>query len=156
MKDAKFVELSFDWPLKASLNDFLNFQWFWVHILFFGSVTLLSTLPKIPQFHLISWYANFVETHSFCKVFCNSSETLRKLCVSIKFLLQEIRWNYGILCSVLPRRHTKSFQCQYDVVRCRVVSYQRLNDVVCLQRLKWQWVLSKYYQGSTVYTNQNC
>ena len=28
-----------------------------------------TTLRKIPKFHLISWYGNFVERHSFPKLF---------------------------------------------------------------------------------------
>ena len=31
--------------------------------------------------------------------FCDSSVAVQKLCVSTKFPYQEIRWNYGILCS---------------------------------------------------------
>ena len=44
------------------------------------------SLHKIQLFHLISWYGNFVENHSFRRV-------------STKFLLQQIRWNSGILCN---------------------------------------------------------
>ena len=49
---------------------------------------------------LISWWGNFKEMYSFHRVSGDSSETLRKLCISTKFSNQEIRWNYGILCSV--------------------------------------------------------
>ena len=58
------------------------------------------TLQKIPQFHLISWYGNFVERHSFRTVLCDSPETMRKLRLSKKLPYQEIRWNYSIFCSV--------------------------------------------------------
>ena len=34
---------------------------------------------------------------------------------------------------VLPRRHTTLFQLWYDVIQCRTTSYQRWNDVTCLQ-----------------------
>ena len=40
---------------------------------------------------------NFVKRSSFLKVSGDSSETMRKLCLSSKFPHQEIRWNYGIL-----------------------------------------------------------
>ena len=53
-------------------------------------------LRKIP-------YGNFVETHSFFRVFGETHETLRKLHVSTKFPPQEISWNVGILRSVLLR-----------------------------------------------------
>ena len=43
------------------------------------------------QFHLISWCGNFVE-RQFPQL-----ETMWKLCLSTKFLRQEIRWNYGTL-----------------------------------------------------------
>ena len=52
-------------------------------------------MRKIPYFHLISWCRNFVERHSFSIVSGESPETMRKLCLSAKFLHQEIRWNYG-------------------------------------------------------------
>ena len=45
----------------------------------------IFSLCKIPKYHLIFWYANFVENHS----------------LSTKFPHQKIRWNFGILCSVL-------------------------------------------------------
>ena len=58
------------------------------------------TLGKTPQFCLISWCGNFAEKHSFCIVSGDLSETMQKLCLSAKFPLKEIRWNYGILHSV--------------------------------------------------------
>ena len=53
-------------------------------------------LGKKPQFHLISWYGNFAERHSFRIISDDSPETIRKLCLSAKFPHQEIRWDYGI------------------------------------------------------------
>ena len=41
------------------------------------SKELWTTLPKIPNFHLISWYENFVERHKFRQLARNSAETLR-------------------------------------------------------------------------------
>ena len=38
-----------------------------------------------------------MERHSFRIVSGDSPKTLQKLCLSIKFIHQEIRWNYGIL-----------------------------------------------------------
>ena len=58
-----------------------------------------SALRKIPQFHLISWWGNFVERQSFRIVLGDSLKEMRKLCLSAKLLHQEIRWNYGILRS---------------------------------------------------------
>ena len=52
-------------------------------------------LHKIPKFHLILWYRNFVE--SFCRALGNSPKPMRKLCLSTKFPHQDIRWNFGIL-----------------------------------------------------------
>ena len=60
---------------------------------------LLETLRKIPWFHLISWCEKFMERHSFRIISGDSPKTMRKLCLSTKFPHQEIRWNYGILCS---------------------------------------------------------
>ena len=59
----------------------------------------LHSMCKIPKFHLISWCGNFVKTHSFRRVSGDSSETLQKLCIFTKYKNQEIRWNFGILCS---------------------------------------------------------
>ena len=42
-----------------------------------------QSLPKIPQFPLISWCGNFVEKHSFRIVSGDSPETLRKLMEAI-------------------------------------------------------------------------
>ena len=49
-------------------------------------------MHKIPKFHLISWYRNFVERHCFRRV-------STKLCLSTKFQHQENRWNFCIFCS---------------------------------------------------------
>ena len=51
---------------------------------------LRLSLRKIAQFHLISWCGNFVEKHSFLIVSGKSLETMRKLCLSAKFLHQEL------------------------------------------------------------------
>ena len=45
---------------------------------------------KIPNFHLISWYGNFVERHSFCIVLGDSPETYGN-CLPTKFPHQKIR-----------------------------------------------------------------
>ena len=50
-----------------------------------------ATLRKIPQLHLIPWNEKFVERHRFCIVSGDSSETLRNVCLSTKFLRQEVR-----------------------------------------------------------------
>ena len=44
---------------------------------------------KIPIFHVISWYWNFVEKPE-------SPKNLWTLCISTKFSREEISWNYGI------------------------------------------------------------
>ena len=40
-----------------------------------------------------------MERHSFCVISGESPETMRKLCLSLKFLHQEIRWNHGLFLS---------------------------------------------------------
>ena len=75
----------------------------WETDIFFEKQVLkkfLPTLSKILQFHLIPWCGNFVERHSLPIVLCDSPETMRKLRLSTKLPHQEIRWNYGIFCSV--------------------------------------------------------
>ena len=67
---------------------------------------LVSTLHKTPKFHLISLCGNFVERHSFQRVSTDSPKTLRKLCLSTKFLLQKIRWNEIILRSAANFLHS--------------------------------------------------
>ena len=42
-------------------------------------------------FHLISWFGNFAERHSFRIVLGDLPETMRKLCLSAKFSQQQIR-----------------------------------------------------------------
>ena len=39
---------------------------------------------------------------------------MRKLCVSAKFSYQEIRWNYGILCSVILVLFSNNFSYVFD------------------------------------------
>ena len=60
------------------------------------------TMNCFTQFlyNVTCWFGNFVESHSFRIVSGNSTETMRKVCLSTKFPHQEIRWNYGIFCSV--------------------------------------------------------
>ena len=41
-----------------------------------------------------------MERHSFRRISGYSPKTMRTLCPSLKFLHQEIKWNYGILRSV--------------------------------------------------------
>ena len=52
--------------------------------------TSVETLQKIPQFHLISWCGNFVERYSFGIVLGESPKTMRKLCLSTKFLHKKL------------------------------------------------------------------
>ena len=61
---------------------------------------LNQLLHKIPKFHLISCCGNFVERHSFHRVWGDSPETLRNLCLSTKFLHQEIRLNFSVFYAV--------------------------------------------------------
>ena len=58
------------------------------------------SLQKIPEFHLIFLCGNFVERHIFRIVSGKSLKTMWTLCLSTKFPLQEIKWNYGIFLSV--------------------------------------------------------
>ena len=48
---------------------------------------------------LVRVNGNFVERHSFRIVLGKSPKTVQKLCLSTKFVYQEISWNYGIFCS---------------------------------------------------------
>ena len=50
--------------------------------------TASTSLRQIPKFHLISFCGNFVERHSLRRGLGNLPETLRKLCLSTKFLHQ--------------------------------------------------------------------
>ena len=79
----------------------------WVHLLIAGSWIFLKllhiTLPKMPQFPLIFWCGNFVERHSFRIVLVSSPETMRRVCLSTKFLHQKISWNYDILGNEDPK-----------------------------------------------------
>ena len=59
--------------------------------------SIFVALRKIPQFHLISWYGNFVERHGFWIVSGHPPETMRKMYLSAKFPHQEIRWNKDTL-----------------------------------------------------------
>ena len=54
-------------------------------------VDVYCSLQKIPQFHLISWCGNFVESHIFRIVSGESPKPMRKLFLSTKFSHQEIR-----------------------------------------------------------------
>ena len=49
------------------------------------------------KFFLNSFFAEHLQATAS---FGESPKTMRKLCLSTKFLHQEIRWNYGILSSV--------------------------------------------------------
>ena len=71
---------------------------------------LYKTLRKMSLFHLIAWYGNFVERHSFRIVSGDSPETVWKLCLSAKYLYQEIRWNNGILRSERFSEELKNFE----------------------------------------------
>ena len=69
----------------------------------------IFTPCKLAKFHLISRSGNFVEKRSFLRV---SPETLWNLCLSAKYLHQEIRWNFGILHSV-----ASIFQSISEIIR---------------------------------------
>ena len=95
----------------------LYFNAFQLCSIFGISSILQHLLCKIPQFYLISCCGNFVERCSFRRASGKSSKTLQKLRLSKKFLLEEIRWNCGILhrdyrvfqehWSIGERRHEK-------------------------------------------------
>ena len=59
------------------------------------SLTLYPELRKILKFHLISSCRSFVETRKF-----DLAKIPLKMGISTILPHQEIRWNYGILCSV--------------------------------------------------------
>ena len=60
---------------------------------------LIQTMHKMPKFHLISWYGNFVERNSFRGASRDLPKTLPKLCLSTKFPYQGIKWHFGNLSS---------------------------------------------------------
>ena len=64
----------------------------------------LKHTAQKQKFHLISWCINFLERHSFRRVSGYLPEILRKLCLSIIFSNQEIRWNFGISLSDSDRK----------------------------------------------------
>ena len=64
-----------------------------------GVKGLIQTMHKMPKFHLISWYGNFVERHSFHGASRDLPKTLRKLCLSTKLPYQGIKWHFGNLNS---------------------------------------------------------
>ena len=71
----------------------------------------------MPKIHLISCCGNFLWQR---KVTVNESElpeTLRKLCAFTKFSHQEIKWNYGILCSESSQVRQKLRSIKYLVKR---------------------------------------
>ena len=62
---------------------------------------------KIPKFNLISWYGNFMETHSFRRVSGESHENLEKL----RFCKISIPGNYAKLWNFMQwyKLHHLSF-----------------------------------------------
>ena len=56
--------------------------------LMLGAPTSEGTLRKIPQFHLISWYRNFVERHSF--------RIVRAICEITVFYAAELSLHFKI------------------------------------------------------------
>ena len=79
-----------------------------------------NELKNTPTSNLISWCGNFVGTNSLHKVSDRSPKTLQKMCVSKKFLQQEICWNciilHNILCFLivldLDECRTRTHECQ--------------------------------------------
>lgn len=55
-----------------------------------------KALGKIPKIHLVSWFENVAETHSFHRVAKDLCETLS---FSTKYRHQKFRWNFVIACS---------------------------------------------------------
>ena len=74
-----------------------TYKMFFSIVIGFLNFDSMISLRKIPYFHLISWCGNFVK---IAQNYGESPETMRKICLSTKFPHQEIRRNYGILCSV--------------------------------------------------------
>ena len=57
----------------------------------------INTYITIPKFHIIFWCVNFVEMHSFRRVFGDLSEFLQKL--EINTIIRKKKGNSGILRS---------------------------------------------------------
>ena len=66
----------------------------------------------------VKFCGSFVERHSFCIVLGQLHKTMCKVCLSTKFPHQEIRWNYGVFCSV----GKKFFDTCFYVFKCFIVS----------------------------------
>lgn len=77
-------------------------------------VVQMVLMHKTSQLKLFFWCGNFVEG----TVPANSPETLRILYVSTKFPHRKIRWNCGVLCTVLM-----------------------------LNEMRFQWLFIKYVSG---------
>ena len=121
-------------------------------------VTVLSQfilLHKISYFHLLSWFDNFVETHSFRIVSSEPPKTLQKLCVSTNFPHQEIMWNFDVIRSVshfISRLAWKSIKLHFDlsphirrlvmqmrfIIRDTSLKQQKIADTITI------WVLFPY------------
>ena len=74
------------------------------------------SLRKIIEFHLITWWGNFMERHSFRIVLGDSPETMQKLCLSTKFPDQKIRWNYGIL-QIYTTKKTEKKKLEFNFIK---------------------------------------
>ena len=80
------------------------------------------SLRQIPKLHLISFCGNFVERHSLLRVLGNLPETLRKLCLSAKFLNQALVFG-AVYITSFDQDHTFAY---YDTSRNTV----RLHEII--------------------------
>ena len=70
---------SFFWSAAHEEIWLKSFKYIWIHFGSFLAVGLHLSLYETPQFHLISWCGNFVETHALHRVLGDLPETLSKL-----------------------------------------------------------------------------
>ena len=84
--------------------------------------TASMSLSQIPKLHLISFCRNFVERHSLRRVLGNLPETLRKLCLSTKFLNQALVFG-AVYITSFDQDHTFVY---YDTSRNTV----RLHEII--------------------------
>ena len=76
-----------------------------------------QALRKIQKFELISWYGNFLERHSFCRVLSDSPKYFRKLRVS-----------------KTPSHQNNQVKLRYLIKQCK--------SWICLPQVSMWWIFN--------------
>ena len=87
------------------------------------------TLRKIPQFHLIFWYGNFVERHIFRIILGKSPETMWKLCLFTKFTykkISEITVFYAVEHAIQRFQHMSVFFQDFEF---KTVFFRHMDEI---------------------------